>query len=740
MHGRPAALVHGARRWSSPSWRRRPPPPLRPPPPPPTSRPRTAATTPTPRWSPTSRRPRRPTRTSSTCSRSARATRAARSGPPRSPTTSRRDEPEPEVLFDSLHHAREHLSLEQNLALLRWLTDGLRHGHADHRHREHARDLDRVRGQPRRRRVRPRPATRTARGARTASRTPGSTTSARTSTATTATSWGCCGGSSGRKASATYRGKAPFSAPETQAMRDFMAQPPGRRPPADQDRDHVPHRGRADPVAVRLHEDRRPGRHDRRRPRRARRDGQEDGRDERLHADAVERAVHHRRRRDRLGVRHAAHLDVHVRALPEPRQGQPSTPASTRPTSSSSARPSATSEAILYLIERAGCRYSVIGKSKANCGPLFDDFETPRRLGRRPARHRHRHARRVGARQPVARPPGRRARVPSGSRALVTGRAGRLDARRPTTSTAAITTVRSRADRACPATTGRLSFRYYLAHSSNASSGDYFRAYVEAEDGDADAREAGERPPPTSTSRRWTTVSDLDGAVGRRRRSGSSSRPPTRAARARSRRPSTTSGSAARSVGAAATPERGPATGRRRRPRSSPPWASTSPRAIASPSPEPRDAVALHEPVEDVGQQRRVDARARCRATVEHDRPRPRPAPRTRHGPPAGVWRSAFATRFERTSRIRTGSMSRIGRSSATSAASSTPARGRRGPERAHDLADEHVGIGRLGVEGERAGLGQRERPQVVDQPLQDARLVEDRRRGAPRRPDRRRR
>ena len=34
------------------------------------------------------------------------------------------DEAEPEVMFDSLHHAREHLSLEQNLALLRWLTTG----------------------------------------------------------------------------------------------------------------------------------------------------------------------------------------------------------------------------------------------------------------------------------------------------------------------------------------------------------------------------------------------------------------------------------------------------------------------------------------------------------------------------------------------------------------------------------------------------------------------------------------
>ena len=34
------------------------------------------------------------------------------------------DENEPEVLFDGLHHAREHLTVEQALAILRWLTDG----------------------------------------------------------------------------------------------------------------------------------------------------------------------------------------------------------------------------------------------------------------------------------------------------------------------------------------------------------------------------------------------------------------------------------------------------------------------------------------------------------------------------------------------------------------------------------------------------------------------------------------
>lgn len=35
--------------------------------------------------------------------------------------------------------------------------------------------------------------------------------------------WGCCGGSSGTTSSTTYRGPSPFSAPETQVVRDFVA-------------------------------------------------------------------------------------------------------------------------------------------------------------------------------------------------------------------------------------------------------------------------------------------------------------------------------------------------------------------------------------------------------------------------------------------------------------------------------------------------------------------------------------
>ena len=68
--------------------------------------------------------------------------------------------------------------------------------------------------------------------------------------------WGCCGGSSGTFSSETYRGASPFSAPETQRIRDFVNSPRGRRRPADQDRHRLPHLLRAGAVALRLHDHR----------------------------------------------------------------------------------------------------------------------------------------------------------------------------------------------------------------------------------------------------------------------------------------------------------------------------------------------------------------------------------------------------------------------------------------------------------------------------------------------------
>ena len=93
--------------------------------------------------------------------------------------------------------------------------------------------------------------------------------------------------------------------------------------------------------------------------------------------------------------------------------------------------------AILMLIEAAGCPYAVIGKARTNCGPLYDDFETVRRLDRRTrsAPTRRRPAPGSGpTRPPTARQAGT---VTSGSRALVTGATAGGRAPTRTTSTAA---------------------------------------------------------------------------------------------------------------------------------------------------------------------------------------------------------------------------------------------------------------------------------------------------------------
>ena len=129
--------------------------------------------------------------------------------------------------------------------------------------------------------------------------------------------WGCCGGSSGTFSSETYRGTAPFSAPETTVVRDFVnsrvvdgvqqiktgidfhtyselvlwpygyttantAAGPDRRRRGD-----VPDAGHQH----RLHE--------------------------RLHARAGQRPVHRRRHDRRLAVGPAQDLRLHVRDVPE---------------------------------------------------------------------------------------------------------------------------------------------------------------------------------------------------------------------------------------------------------------------------------------------------------------------------------------------------------------------------------------------------------------------------------------
>ena len=132
------------------------------------------------------------------------------------------DEAEPEVLYDSNHHAREHLTVEMALYILHLYTEN------------YARD-SRIRGIVDSREIWIIPsvnpdgaeydiATGRYRSWRK-NRQPNSGTSAVGTDLNRnyGYRWGCCGGSSGVPSSLTYRGPSAFSAPETGVVRDFVA-------------------------------------------------------------------------------------------------------------------------------------------------------------------------------------------------------------------------------------------------------------------------------------------------------------------------------------------------------------------------------------------------------------------------------------------------------------------------------------------------------------------------------------
>jgi carboxypeptidase T len=131
------------------------------------------------------------------------------------------DETEPEVLITGLTHAREHLTVEQSLAIIHWLVNGYGnvqritdivnstelwivpmlnpdggeydiHGGHYHSWRKNR--------QP----------------------TPGSPAIGTDINRNFGYRWGCCGGSSSNPYAITYRGPSPFSTPEATAERDFV--------------------------------------------------------------------------------------------------------------------------------------------------------------------------------------------------------------------------------------------------------------------------------------------------------------------------------------------------------------------------------------------------------------------------------------------------------------------------------------------------------------------------------------
>jgi len=132
------------------------------------------------------------------------------------------DEAEPEVLYDANHHAREHLTVEMAVYLLHLFTDNYA---SDTRIRNivNSREIwivptvnpdgseyDVATGSYRSWRKNRQPNSGSSNVGTDLNRNYGYR-------------WGCCGGSSGSTSSATYRGPSAFSAPETRAVRDFVA-------------------------------------------------------------------------------------------------------------------------------------------------------------------------------------------------------------------------------------------------------------------------------------------------------------------------------------------------------------------------------------------------------------------------------------------------------------------------------------------------------------------------------------
>ena len=131
------------------------------------------------------------------------------------------DEAEPEVLVDALHHAREHLSIEQALYLLHVLTADYA-SDATVRRLVDTREIYIIfavnpdgwaydllptgyRGWRKNRQP-----------------TPGSSAIGTDINRNYDYRWGCCGGSSGSPSAWNYRGPSAFSTPEARAVRDFV--------------------------------------------------------------------------------------------------------------------------------------------------------------------------------------------------------------------------------------------------------------------------------------------------------------------------------------------------------------------------------------------------------------------------------------------------------------------------------------------------------------------------------------
>jgi hypothetical protein len=139
-------------------------------------------------------------------------------------------------------------------------------------------------------------------------------------------------------------------------------------------------------------------------------------------------------------------------------------------------------EAVLYLAERANCPLAVLGTAvrNARCGPFDDDFEVGRGWVGNPDGTDTATTGRWARAHPAATSssgPKQVGNAISGSRVLVTGAAAGSSAN--ANDLDGVTTVRSTPVTVWPGAGQKLTFRYVFAHGANSSSADHFAAIVE---------------------------------------------------------------------------------------------------------------------------------------------------------------------------------------------------------------------------------------------------------------------
>ena len=390
------------------------------------------------------------------------------------------DEAEPEVLFDGSHHADEHMGAEMTLRIMHWLVDGYGSGSGSDSRitnivntREvwivflvnpDGAEYDISRGKFHFWRKNRQP-------------TPGSSYVGTDLNRNYGYRWGGGGRTSANPAAITYRGPAAFSAPETRAMRDFLASRviDGRQQirasitfheygrlvmwPYGYTLTNVPSDMTRDDHAALMSIGKHMAGTNRYRP-----------------LQASDLYVTSGTTRDYLYGRYRTFsytFELSVKDYPD---------------DSLIARETGRNkEAVLYLMEQAWCPYSVLGATvrAARCGAYDDDMEVRRgwvvnpdgtdtaptsgRFARgNPAATTYFGAKQLGT-------------TPSGSMALVTGAPAGAGAN--TYDLDGRTTIRSAVIR-LPATAGqKLTFRFVFAHDSRSTAADRMRAIVEAEDG-----------------------------------------------------------------------------------------------------------------------------------------------------------------------------------------------------------------------------------------------------------------